>query len=370
MAQDILDAVTKSPASRQSAEPARTSTTGPKAPAAPSVPSAQGASMPQAPALAPLATSPGHLRPQAAVPGRPQVISMEHGGLPRRALIVSPGPGAKDRKTPAIVFLHGAGGSPEQAMRQTGLAQMAARAGFLAVFPEGLGRQDPGGSTWNAWMCCGFARDQEIDDVGFLAALIGRLTSGHGADPRRIYVAGFSNGAMLASRLAMERPGLLAAIAVVAGSLPCGLAAPAKALPVLLVHGARDHVARFAPTPAHPATGDACEDYPARAQADYWVRGMKLSPKPVVRELQAGRLRVEDYPARPGGRGFVRYVIVKEGGHAWPGGARERYRYCDLPTGDLDASALVLDFFRRDGRVSPPAEGKPTNSKTKKKTRH
>jgi polyhydroxybutyrate depolymerase len=259
-------------------------------------------------------------------------------------------------------------------MRQTNLAERAAAAGFAAVFPDGTGA--PGaeaeGLAWNAWDCCGYARDRRVDDVGFLSLLIGRLRTDYGADPARLYLAGFSNGAELATRFALERPGVAAAIASVGGSMSCDAPRPPEALPVLVIHGARDVMARYNPTPAHPATGRLREDHQAKAQVEHWVRGMNLPRTPRVREDAA--VRVEDYAPVPaqgaqGGRGFLRFVLVKEGGHAWPGGASEVYRYCVLPTRRPDATALVLDFFSHPPRAAGAAPAPAKKQKPRKRTR-
>ena len=365
MAGTLLDEMTKSPAARKDEAAARpTARTGPVAPTPPSPPVVPGApaaspgqndSQPRQPRTAPEQKPQKFQKSQTSQP-REVTLTQDHDGALRRALLRLPrsAPQKKGQaapKLPLLIFLHGAGGSAAQAMRQTRLADMAERAGFLSVFPEGLGPE--GGQTWNAWMCCGYARDQHVDDVGYLAALISRLRAEYPVDPRRIYLAGFSNGAMLASRFALERPGVAAAIAVVAGYLPCDADTSPEPLAVLIIHGNHDCVARFGPTEAHPRTGRYCEDYPAKAQVDFWVRGLGLSTKPQVQDGKKSRVRVEDYGPGKGGRSLVRFVIVKAGGHAWPGGARERYRYCDPPTDGPDVSALVLDFFKRQARSGP-----------------
>lgn len=304
-------------------------------------------------------------------------FALTHDGVKRTALVHVPplAGGRGGKRLPLVIFLHGAGGSAAQGMRQTNLTGLADRAGFLAVFPEGLGPE--GGQTWNAWMCCGFARDSKVDDVGFLDALIGRLKtdgySGPMIDGKRIYLAGFSNGAMLASRFALERPGVAAAIAVVSGTLPCDLDPPPKALPVLIVHGDQDKVARFGPTASHPATGRPCEDHPARAQMDYWVRGMGLPGKPRVLEHTKTRSRLEIYEGSgKKGRAEVRWLVVHGGGHAWPGGAREVYKYCDMPPREPDATALVWEFLSRHSlgaSVPPDKADEPAAPRKPKKKR-
>ncbi|MDP3427570.1 MAG: PHB depolymerase family esterase, partial [Humidesulfovibrio sp.] len=309
---------------------------------------------------------------------RLETLRLSHDGLERLAYISLPQ--SRQQKAPAasrlplVVFLHGAGGSARQAMQQTRLAALAERVGFIAAFPEGLaapqGQEYAGIQTWNAWSCCGYARDQKADDVGYLAALISRLKADYPVDPRRVFLAGFSNGAMLASRFALERPGVAAAIASVAGYLPCDAPAPPEPLPVLIIHGNHDRVARFGPPPGQPRTGRFCEDFPAKAQVVFWVQGQNLRAKPQqVQDGQNRRTRVERYgPDKNTGRALVEFVIVKGGGHAWPGGEPVRYRYCDLPTPDPDATTLVWDFFKRQARPGAPdkaASAKPAKGKGK-----
>lgn len=289
--------------------------------------------------------------------------------------------GAKDgagKRLPLLIFLHGAGGSANQGMRQTNLTGLSDHAGFIAAFPEGLGPE--GGQTWNAWGCCGYARDAKVDDVGYLAALIQRLKADLPVDQRRVYLVGFSNGGMLAHRFALERPGVAAAIAVVSGGMPCelpgepvrsnsrpNLRADARndVRGVLVIHGDQDRVARFGALEA--PTGNVCEDAPARVQVQHWVRRLGLNSEAQVQDSPASPARVEVYgPERQGGAGKpiaegqapnaragddrtpeVRFVVVKGGGHAWPGGARVTYRYCDMPAPAPDASLLVWDFLSR-----------------------
>lgn len=387
---DVLDSLTKPPSSRPEATgtdfsktgAGKTGAVGPTAPTAPIVPGAAPQSVEPLPLRQDRRFAP---QQEAGTPasqprqtgqtgqtgqGRQQVLTLTHDGAERRALITLPKAQPQQKGKPAprypvIIFLHGAGGSALQAMRQTGLAGRAAAAGFIAVFPEGLGPE--GGQTWNAWNCCGFARDSRVDDVGFLSVLVSRLRADHAADPVRIHLAGFSNGAMLASRFVLERPGVAASLISAAGYLPCDAPAVPEGLPVLLIHGDRDQVARFAPTRAHPATGRFCEDHPARAQADFWVRGMDLAATPKVRETAAARQ--EFYAPKSGGAsGLLRFVIIKGGGHAWPGGPRERYRYCDLPTAGVDATGLVLEFCKHPfGQTQANASSSAKN--TARKTR-
>ena len=71
--------------------------------------------------------------------------------------------------------------------------------------------------TWNADNCCGYAHRQNVDDVGFISALIEELVADYQVDPSRVSVTGFSNGAMMTFRLACELSGKIAAAAPYAG---------------------------------------------------------------------------------------------------------------------------------------------------------
>jgi polyhydroxybutyrate depolymerase len=115
------------------------------------------------------------------------------------------------------------------------------RSGFLAVYPEGDG-------SWNAGLCCAPANDPACfpagpgqatgrDDVGFLTRVIADVRARYRV--RHVWLAGYSNGGMMAERLLAERPWLSDRLAVWAS-------APEMAFPgawtgrAWLGHGALD----------------------------------------------------------------------------------------------------------------------------------
>lgn len=147
---------------------------------------------------------------------------------------------------PLVMQLHGAGGSGEEMDRITGLSTLADREGFVVVTPEGAGDTF---RTWNAGTSFG-----DSDHVAALSAVIERTLAlvgcegGPLVDPARVYVAGQSNGAMMAYRLACERSDLVRAIVSGAGFtanddgsgtevFPCELERPVA---VLQMNGGQD----------------------------------------------------------------------------------------------------------------------------------
>lgn len=133
-------------------------------------------------------------------------LSMRWDGEERTFVVHAP-PGY-DGKTalPLVVTMHYYPGDAEGIATTSDMSAKADAEGFLVVYPEGVG----GGM--NALVCCG-----SRDDVGFVKALVERMVTRWNADPKRVYATGISNGGDMAFKLAVEAPGVFAAIAPVSG---------------------------------------------------------------------------------------------------------------------------------------------------------
>src|SRR5262249_30648325 len=77
-------------------------------------------------------------------------------------------------------------------------------------------------------------------DIRFVDLLLKELSSTYQVDPRRVYVTGFSNGAIFTCVLLVTRPDRFAAFAPVSTSFIPPLAWAATPRPVLLTHGKKD----------------------------------------------------------------------------------------------------------------------------------
>jgi polyhydroxybutyrate depolymerase len=138
---------------------------------------------------------------------------------------------------PLIVALHGRSSSGLTMALQTGLNDAADAAGYAVAYP------DAHGYNWGEDTTLDPA--EQIDDVGFITALIDMLAADYAIDAARVDLTGYHNGGLLAYRLACEVPDRFDSVAVVgpmmwqyqAESCPTDSSA---AVNLLMVHGTDD----------------------------------------------------------------------------------------------------------------------------------
>lgn len=141
---------------------------------------------------------------------------------------------------PLLIVLHGGGGNGAHFEQVSGFDQVADGAGFIVAYPNAVRAPARQVATWNSGDCCGFAARTKTDDVGFIKDLIGALSSQYKIDPRRTYVAGYSNGGMLAYRIACQLAGTVAAIGVQSATLEFTPCQPSQPVSLLHIHGTAD----------------------------------------------------------------------------------------------------------------------------------
>jgi polyhydroxybutyrate depolymerase len=212
---------------------------------------------------------------------------------------------------------------PSQQQLVTGMDADASARGAIVVYPEGVG------GTWQAGVCCNDA-GEDIDDVGFTAALLDVLEATFCVDVDRVYATGLSNGGFMAHHLACRLADRITAIAAVSGPEGSPGCNPGRAVPVLHIHGTADNV-----VPYNGYGGFVS----APATFDGWAERNGCATTTTT-TYQRGDVRCE---RRDGCAAPVELCTIEGGGHQWPGGMT-------IPglgdnTRDLDANAAILDFF-------------------------
>lgn len=278
-------------------------------------------------------------------------FSLIVGKAERSYLVHVPPKVANGYAMPVVLDFHGGGGSGEQHRRESGGDAAADRNGYIVVYPNGSGRLVDRLLTWNAGHCCGYAQKQNIDDVGFAAALLDDLARRTTIDPRRVYAMGHSNGGMMAHRLGDELPQRFAAIASAGGArLP---SVRGGAVPVLHIHSIDDPRALYdgGLGPPFPLTNSRVLHVGVDQTLAAWATRNGCKPEPE---------RVEQRPADAAGHTAERLVWpacragaevslwrLTGAGHGWPGSRSGRESLIGPATRIIDANTEAWRFFSR-----------------------
>jgi polyhydroxybutyrate depolymerase len=272
-------------------------------------------------------------RAESALPVGTSEGALEFGGLRRTYLLHKPASYDGRKPVPLVLAFHGRFGTGRLMEEMTRFSDISERDGFIVAYPDGISR------SWNAGHGIGKASELGIDDVGFVTKLIDSLTDSLAIDSSRVYLAGMSNGAVFAYRLACTIGAKLAAIGVVAGAIASAIAencVPTHPISILHIHGTADPIAPW-------DSGGPVLSVAGTIQR--WVEWNDCSTDPHV-TLQKGQVTCMTY--RGCGAGAeVSLCRIEGGGHTWPGSSPlTAWRSILGSTNeDIDASEFIWDFF-------------------------
>jgi polyhydroxybutyrate depolymerase len=256
---------------------------------------------------------------------------------------------------PVLVVLHGGGGSAAFAYRVHGWPELSEEAGFLAVFPEATPEHpDQPISVWEnlrLWND-GSGRSEvarrNVDDVGYLSAVLDDVQATLNVDSSRVFVTGFSNGASMSFRAGVELADRFAAIAPVSGHLCVDDPQPVRPLSMLYIAGLADPINPFHGGPIETPWGSRRHKPPIMDSICAWVRLIEAPEQPASVERADGVQRARYGPGKAGCE--VRLVTIEGQGHEWPGAQRTLpHRVSGPQTDELHATRAVWDFFAEVG---------------------
>lgn len=276
--------------------------------------------------------------PAQSVPA--QDLRFAVGSVERRAVVVNQAPEGQLR--PAVLVLHGGRGSADQQRERTGFDAVAQREGFTVVYPEGtaLGM---GGHAWNTGY---LLRKQvgEADDVAYLDTLIDLLVRQHRVDPKRVYMTGGSNGAMMMYVYAVKRAEKIAAIAPVVGAMFTFDEKPSVPLPILMINGAKDNEVPLEGGMSRNRMVSGAQGAPFKSLSDtidFWVKANRSEPKATV--VVTDGYTTTTHAATPGGAPTVS-IVDSAGGHGWPGAKSRRAE--NTPIQSFQGAEKVWEFVK------------------------
>ncbi|HET6881825.1 MAG TPA: PHB depolymerase family esterase [Pirellulales bacterium] len=250
-------------------------------------------------------------------PGESRSINV--GSLHRSYVVHVPKQPAASAPLPVVLALHGATMNGAMMAWFTDLNRKADEAGFLAVYPNGTGRRSS--LFWNGGNCCGWAMQNNIDDVAFINALLDELMKDYAIDTRQIFATGMSNGGIMVYRLAAELSHRIAAVAPVAGCMETAMGNLKRPVSLLHFHGTDDDFVPFKGGKGKKSiTGTPFRS--VEQSIEIWVKanGCPESPAVDVLSQDGDGMTVTRKTYGPGKDGAeVALIAIEGGGHTWPG---------------------------------------------------
>ena len=293
------------------------------------------------------------LPPKPQLPGNVETGTLEHGGRTRTWIAYVP---AKPQAHPALVIaLHGSMGTGQRVRQVYGydFDLLAEEHAFIAVYPQGYD------GHWNDCKVKGSyaAKIENVDDVGFLHALVDRLVKDHDADRARVYVTGVSNGGSMTIRLALQTPDFARAYAAVVASVPApeNMSITPKGEPVsmLLMNGTADPMVPWdgGDIALYGVLSNRGPALSAQASIDYFLKLDGLGGPPARTQCPDTDTSDDSTAERqrwtaPGKR-TVTLIRIQGGGHAVPHPATYGRRPLGNTNRDFHAANEIWDFFQR-----------------------
>ena len=283
----------------------------------------------------------------APAPTKDQSITVQVGAQKRTCVVHLPPASKGTRALPLVIVIHGSGGTGASMAGTTGFNALADKEGFIAAYPDGIVGKNRG---WNALFGKPIpggqgAQVDDVDDVGFIRALIDQLHAAYHTDPARVFVCGHSAGAYMAYRVAIDLADRVAAAGVVNGLLGIRLIdgkpsipdIPPPVAPVSVIHicGGKDNLVKFGgvvtPKVMAKSVPDCVQHFVKANGCSAAGKETRDAEHSVVRTLYTGGKAGTE----------VELVLVENCNHSWP-----------YPQQGLSASQALWDFFAKHPKAA------------------
>lgn len=261
--------------------------------------------------------------------------SILHNGISRDYILYIPE--NLPNNAPLVVVSHGYTSSAKTMMSYSGMNKVADEEKFLVVYPQGT-KDQRGNNFFNVGY--EFHAASKVDDLGFIKALVTKLTDDYQVNPNHIFATGMSNGGDLSYFLACYASDMFQAVAPIAGTMmqtTMETCKPQKGMPIFAVHGKADEVTYF---DGDMANRDKWGPYPGiPAVIEHWV-----DVNAVEISKQVDLDNITNFTASNEALSFDRYLsetsdhevwlYIHSGGHDWS-------------LKELDTSSEIWNFFTR-----------------------
>ena len=239
---------------------------------------------------------------------------------------------------PLVICLHPYGWGAERMMNYTNMNQVADASDFIVVYPSGI-------PNWNSGIgdLPGYTTPN-VDDVGFINALIDIMSNRYGIDLERIYACGYSNGGCMSYKLACQLSNRIAAIASVGSAFSPSTeesCSPLRTMPVLNISGTADPYVQI---------------YHVDETLSYWISfndcvQIDTTTLPDLDPTDGCTVEKTTYTDCLDNSNVVYYKVIN-GGHTWPGA--DPILAFGNTNQDIDASVEIWNFFKNHTLIVPP----------------
>lgn len=261
--------------------------------------------------------------------------SFIYGGIYRNYRIYTPSIYNGNTAVPLVFNLHGYGSSNSDQEIYGDFRPIADTANFILVHPNGTFD----GNNKRFWNTFG---GSNVDDIGFISALIDTISKIYNIDTNCIYSTGMSNGGFMSYHLACFLSNRIAAIASVTGSMSHAYfnsCMPTKPTPVMQIHGTLDGTV--------PYLGNFAFVH-IDTLVKYWVNFNNCNTSPMYTLLPdvvpTDGCIAEHFVYQNGtNNSSVELYKIISGGHSWPGAPIN----INITNMDFSASKEIWRFFRQ-----------------------
>ncbi len=236
---------------------------------------------------------------------------------------------------PLIIMLHGYSDNPRLMELYSGMSKKANKEQFIVVYPRGSNDAHDRHLSWNAGFCCGAAKRAHTDDVAFIDQLLDEVSAKYAVDTKKIYIAGFSNGAMFAHLLGTHLHSKVAAIAAISGCIGSDTAYLQNKhvpVPILIMNGRADRTIPFNGGGGYASVA---------ATVNFWKSNNKSTQEIVSKEKFYDKTIYSD----SAGRNDVAFYEIHDGKHLWFG--RKRESVALLLNKPIFTTEEVWNFFKK-----------------------
>ena len=285
-----------------------------------------------------------------------QVIT--HDGLQRSYILHLPSSYNPNDSYPLVLVFHGGGGNAENIQETTNFSQKADDENFIVVYPDGTGKLKRRLLTWNCGFCCGYALENNIDDIGFIRELIEHLQEKYQINPNMIYATGLSNGGIMSYYLGAELSDIFAAIAPVAAQIGgqatsqeklWRIPEPNYPVSVIALNGMNDSRVPYDGGQSIDNDTAVYSWMSTNESIQFWVNQNQCHSIPQRNISSSGNIIIDTYSSGKNNT-EVQLVTIVNGTHCWPGG-QKGWKNGAEPTKEISATDIIWDFFENHPKI-------------------